>query len=86
MCTLLTLPISVALLGWVLQHAITWQEIGLLVVVAMVYVSFARGRLLGGGLRIHAGQFGHIYAVVDECARRIRMPTPHVFVRDDPFV
>jgi Zn-dependent protease with chaperone function/uncharacterized RDD family membrane protein YckC len=85
-CTLLTLPISVALLGWVLQHAITWQEIGLLVVVAMVYVSFARGRLLGGGLRIHAGQFGHIYAVVDECARRIRMPTPHVFVRDDPFV
>ena len=85
-CTLLTLPISVALLGWILQHAITWQEIGLLVVVAMVYVSFARGRLLGGGLRIHAGQFGHIYAVVDECARRIRMPTPHVFVRDDPFV
>ena len=85
-CTLLTLPISVALLGWILQHAITWQEIGLLVVVAMVYVSFARGRLLGGGLRIHAAQFGHIYAVVDECARRIRMPTPHVFVRDDPFV
>lgn len=84
--TLLTLPISVALLGWVLQHAISWQEIGLLVVVAMVYVSFARGRLLGGGLRINAGQFGHIYAVVDECARRIRMPTPHVFVRDDPFV
>jgi uncharacterized RDD family membrane protein YckC len=52
----------------------------------MVYVSFARGRLLGGGLRVHAGQFGHVYAVVDECARRMRMPTPHVFVRDDPFV
>jgi uncharacterized RDD family membrane protein YckC len=49
-------------------------------------VSFARGRLLGGGLRVHAGQFGHVYAVVDECARRMRMPTPHVFVRDDPFV
>jgi Zn-dependent protease with chaperone function/uncharacterized RDD family membrane protein YckC len=84
--TLLTLPITVVVLGWVLQHAITWQEIALLVVVAMVYVSFARGRLLGGGLRVHAGQFGHVYAVVDECARRMRMPTPHVFVRDDPFV
>lgn len=84
--TLLTLPITVVVLGWVLQHQITWQEIALLVVVAMVYVSFSRGRLLGGGLRIHAGQFGHVYAVVDECARRMRMPTPHVFVRDDPFV
>ncbi len=84
--TLLTLPITVAVLGWALQHAITWQEIGLLVVVAMVYVSFSRGRLLGGGLRVHAGQFGHIHAVVDDCARRMRMVTPHVFVRDDPFV
>jgi Zn-dependent protease with chaperone function len=84
--TLLTLPLSVAVLGWVLQHQITWQEIALLVVVAMVYVSFSRGRLLGGGLRIHAGQFGHIHAVVEECARKLRMPTPHVFVRDDPFV
>jgi Zn-dependent protease with chaperone function/uncharacterized RDD family membrane protein YckC len=84
--TLLTLPITIVVLGWVLQHAITWQEIALLVVVAMVYVSFARGRLLGGGLRVHAGQFGYVYAVVDECARRMRMPTPHAFVRDDPFV
>jgi len=84
--TLLTLPITIVVLGWVLQHAISWQEIALLLVVAMVYVSFARGRLLGGGLRVHAGQFGHVYAVVDECARRIRMPVPHAFVRDDPFV
>ena len=84
--TLLTLPVTVVVLGWVLQHAITWQEIALLVVVAMVYVSFARGRLLGGGLRVHAGQFGHVHAIVDDCARRLRMPTPHVFVRDDPFV
>lgn len=84
--TLLTLPLSVIVLGWVLQHQITWQEIALLLVVAMVYVSFSRGRLLGGGLRIHAGQFGHVHAIVDDCARRLRMPTPHVFVRDDPFV
>jgi Zn-dependent protease with chaperone function len=84
--TLCSLPLSVLVLGWVLQHQVTWQEIALLVVVAMVYVAFARGRLLGGGLRIHAGQFAHVHAVVDECARMLRMPTPHVFVRDDPFV
>jgi Zn-dependent protease with chaperone function/uncharacterized RDD family membrane protein YckC len=84
--TLCSLPLTVVVLGWVFQHQITWQEITLLVVVAMVYVAFARGRLLGGGLRIHAGQFSGIHAVVDECARMLRMPTPHVFIRDDPFV
>jgi len=84
--TLCSLPLTVIVLGWVFQHQITWQEITLLVVVTMVYVAFARGRLLGGGLRIHAGQFSQIHAVVDECARMLRMPTPHVFIRDDPFV
>ncbi|MEA2720134.1 MAG: hypothetical protein QOJ39_1998 [Candidatus Eremiobacteraeota bacterium] len=84
--TLCSLPLTVIVLGVVLQHQVSWQEIALLVVVAMVYVAFARGRLLGGGLRIHAGQFAHVHAVVEECARMLRMPTPHVFVRDDPFV
>ncbi|MBV8581944.1 MAG: M48 family metalloprotease [Candidatus Eremiobacteraeota bacterium] len=84
--TLLSLPLTVVVLGWLLQHQVTWQEIGLLLIVAMVYVAFARGRLLGGGLRVHAGQFGHVHAIVEECARMMRMPTPHVFVRDDPFV
>jgi Zn-dependent protease with chaperone function/uncharacterized RDD family membrane protein YckC len=84
--TLCSLPLTVVVLGWVFQHQITWQEITLLAVVAMVYVAFARGRLLGGGLRIHTGQFAQVHAVVDECARMLRMPTPHVFIRDDPFV
>ena len=84
--TLLTLPVSILILGWLLQHHVTWQEIALLLVLAMVYVSFARGRLLGAGLRVHAAQFGHIHAVVEECARMARLPMPHVFVRDDPFV
>ncbi|HEY0381631.1 MAG TPA: M48 family metalloprotease [Candidatus Elarobacter sp.] len=84
--TLCSLPITVVLLGWLLQHQVSWQEIALLLIGAMIYVAFARGRLLGGGLRIHAGQFGAVHAVVDECARMMRMPTPHVFIRDDPFV
>jgi Zn-dependent protease with chaperone function len=84
--TLCSLPVTVLLLGWLLQHQVSWQEIALLLIGAMIYVAFARGRLLGGGLRIHAGQFGHVYAVVDDCARMMRMPTPHVFIRDDPFV
>jgi Zn-dependent protease with chaperone function/uncharacterized RDD family membrane protein YckC len=84
--TLLSLPLSILIIGAVLQHQITYSELALLVVVAMVYVAFARGRLLGGGLRVHAGQFAHVHAVVEECARMLRTPAPHVFVRDDPFV
>ena len=84
--TLLSLPLTVVILGWILQHQVSWQELALLLIVAMIYVAFARGRLLGGGLRVHAGQFAHVHAIVDECARMLRMPTPHVFVRDDPFV
>jgi Zn-dependent protease with chaperone function len=84
--TLCSLPVTVILLGWLLQHQVSWQEIALLLLGAMIYVSFARGRLLGGGLRIHAGQLGNVHVVVEECARMMRMPTPHVFIRDDPFV
>lgn len=84
--TLLSLPLTIILLGWLLQHQVSRQEITLLLIGAMIYVAFARGRLLGGGLRIHEGQFGHVHAVVDDCARMMRMPTPHVFIRDDPFV
>ncbi|MEA2787273.1 MAG: hypothetical protein QOF71_3377 [Candidatus Eremiobacteraeota bacterium] len=84
--TLCSLPVTVILLGLLLQHQVSWQEIALLLIGAMIYVAFARGRLLGGGLRIHAGQFGHVFAVVEECARMVRMPAPHVFIRDDPFV
>jgi Zn-dependent protease with chaperone function len=84
--TLVSLPVTLVVFGWVFQHKITWQEFALLLIVAMIYVAFARGRLLGGGLRVHAGQFAHVHAVVEDCARMLRMPTPHVFIRDDPFV
>jgi Zn-dependent protease with chaperone function/uncharacterized RDD family membrane protein YckC len=84
--TLCSLPVTVALLGLLLAHTVSWRELTLLLVGAMIYVAFARGRLLGGGLRIHAGQFGHLHAVVEECARMMRMASPHVFIRDDPFV
>lgn len=84
--TIASLPVTIVVLGWIFQHRLSWQELALLLVVAMVYVAFTRGRLLGGALRVHDRQFAHVYGVVDECARMLRMPTPHVFVRDDPFV
>jgi Zn-dependent protease with chaperone function/uncharacterized RDD family membrane protein YckC len=62
------------------------KELALLVIGAMIYVTFARGRLIGGSIRVHAGQFGHVYEVALECSRALRMPVPNVFVRDDPVV
>jgi Zn-dependent protease with chaperone function len=84
--TLASLPITLVILSWIFQHQITPQTLALLLVVAMLYVAFARGRLLGGGLRVHEGQFAHVLRVVEDCARMLRMPTPHIFIRDDPFV
>ena len=67
--TLCSLPVTVVLLGLLLQHQVSWQEIVLLLLGAMIYVSFARGRLLGGGLRIHAGR--HSPCLLDWLTNRL---------------
>jgi len=62
------------------------KEVAFLIIVGMLYVTLSRGRLLGSSIRVHAGQFGHVHEIVEECARKMRMATPQVFVRDDPLV
>jgi len=80
------LVVAAALVKWFTQSDTLLKEVALLIVVGMVYVTLSRGRLLGGSIRVHAGQFGHVFEIVEECARKMRMATPQVFVRDDPFV
>jgi len=77
---------AAALVKWFTQSDTLLKEVALLLVVGMLYVTLSRGRLLGGSIRVHAGQFGHVYEIVEECSRKMRMATPQVFVRDDPFV
>jgi Zn-dependent protease with chaperone function len=77
---------SAPLLAYVFPTFASGKEIALLVIGAMIYVTFARGRLIGGSIRVHAGQFGHVYGIALECSRALRMPVPNVFVRDDPLV
>ena len=62
------------------------QEFALLIIGGMLLVSLGRGRLLGSSIRVHERQFGDIAALVEDCARTLGVPTPQVFVRDDPFV
>lgn len=83
--TLIFAPATVGLVGYVLRQELTGQEIAFLIVAAMVYVSVARGRLLGTSIRLHDRQLPAVYTIVDRCARELGMRTPHVFVREDQY-
>src|ERR1700730_7698134 len=84
--TLLFAPATIAFVGLVLPEHLSAQQIATLIVVAMVYVTVARGRLLGTSIRAHERQLPELHKVVERCARLLRLPMPHVFVRDDLFV
>lgn len=84
--TLLFLPVTLGVVGFFFENTFTLHNLLLIVIGAMLFVALSRGRFLGGGVRIRAGQFDQVYEIVAECARTIGVPEPHVFVRDDPFV
>lgn len=67
-------------------HAEGLSTVVLLAVLAMVYVTLARGQLLGSSLLIHKNQFPEIFEVVERCSALIGIPVPLVFVRDDMLV
>jgi Zn-dependent protease with chaperone function len=83
--SLLAAPIAVALVG-TFFHGITVSEVALLVVVGLVLVSLARGRLLGSSIRVTERQFPAVFDEVQDIARRLGVEPPLVFLRDDPFV
>jgi Zn-dependent protease with chaperone function/uncharacterized RDD family membrane protein YckC len=78
--------VAAPLLAYLFPNLASIKEIALLVIGAMIYVTFARGQLIGGSIRVHPGQFGHVYEIAVECSRALRMNVPNVFVRDDPLV
>lgn len=84
--TLIFAPATIAVVGLVLPEHFTAQQIASLIVVAMVYVTIVRGRLLGTSIRAHERQLPELHAIVTRCSRLLGVPMPHVFVRDDLFV
>jgi len=83
--SLLLLPMTLGLIGAIFR-SISASELALLVVGGMVYVSISRGRLLGSSIRIGAGQFPEVFAIVERAAARLGVATPQIFIRDDVFV
>ena len=83
--TLIFAPATVGLVGYVLREQLTGQQIAFFIVVAMVYVSIARGRLLGTSVRLHERQLPAVYEIAARCARDLGMQTPQIFVREDQY-
>ena len=74
------------LIGYVLHESIGASQVALFIVIAMLYVTLARGRLLGSSVRIHQTQYPRVFSIVQNAAAALEIPTPLIFVREDNFV
>src|SRR5437763_426503 len=81
--TLAFAPAIAFVIGRVWHEVIGVSSIGILIVVAMVYVTVARGALLGSCVMITRRQFPDLFSVVERCAAMLELPMPTVFLRDD---
>ena len=84
LCTIAA-PLTLALISLVFP-SVSLSEFLLLIVGGMLFVSIARGRLLGSSIRIDGRQLPELDALAREVAGRLGVATPQIFVRDDPFV
>jgi Zn-dependent protease with chaperone function len=74
------------LIGYVLHESIGASQVALFIVVAMVYVTLGRGRLLGSSVRVHETQYPRVFAIVKRTCAALEIPMPLVFAREDNFV
>lgn len=81
--TLAFAPAIAFVIGRVWHEVIGVSSVGILVVIAMVYVTIARGALLGSCVMITHTQFPDLFRVVERCAAMLDLPMPMVFLRDD---
>jgi uncharacterized RDD family membrane protein YckC/Zn-dependent protease with chaperone function len=74
---------AAAAIGFFIHEEIGMSQVALFLVIAMVYVTLGRGRLVGTSVRIHETQYPKLFAVVKRCAAALGLPMPLVFVRED---
>ena len=84
--TILLAPAALGVIGSFLHEALGISTIAVILVVAMIYVTLARGQLLGSSVHISRSQFPEVFEVVERCASLLHVPMPLIFVRDDVFV
>ncbi len=76
------LPIAYAI-GTVIHEKIGPPEVALFIVIAMLYVTLARGRLIGSSVMVHEAQYPRVFALVQRICTQLEIPMPLVFVRED---
>ncbi|MBV8067878.1 MAG: RDD family protein [Candidatus Eremiobacteraeota bacterium] len=82
---LFALPVALAI-GYVLHESIGASQAALFIVIAMVYVTLARGRLLGSSVRVHQRQYPRVFTIVQQACAALEIPMPMIFVREDNYV
>ncbi len=82
---LLAFPVAL-LIGYVLHESIGASQVALFIVVAMVYVTLARGRLLGSSVRVNELQYPRVFTIVKRACAALEIPMPIIFVREDNYV
>ncbi|HET9030569.1 MAG TPA: RDD family protein [Candidatus Aquilonibacter sp.] len=79
------LPIA-GILGLIIHERVDFNKVALFIVIAMLYVTLARGRLIGSSVMIHEAQHPGVFAIVKRACAALEIPMPLVFVREDMLV
>jgi uncharacterized RDD family membrane protein YckC len=82
---LFAFPIAYAI-GFVIHERIGPPEVALFIVIAMLYVTLARGRLIGSSVMIHEAQYPRLFGIVKRTCAALDLPMPLIFIREDNFV
>jgi uncharacterized RDD family membrane protein YckC len=78
-------PIA-GLIGLAVHENIGVPTVALFIVVAMLYVTLARGRLIGSSVMIHEAQYPRVFEIVKGACARLDIAMPLIFVREDNYV
>ncbi len=74
------------LVGYALHESIGASQVALFIVLAMLYVTLARGRLLGSSVHVHQTQYPRVFGIVKNACAALEIPMPLIFVREDNLV
>lgn len=79
------LPLA-GILGLIIHERVDLPKVALFIVIAMLYVTLARGRLIGSSVMIHEAQYPRVFSIVKRACAALEIPMPLIFVREDYLV
>jgi uncharacterized RDD family membrane protein YckC len=82
---LFALP-AATLIGLAIHENVGIPTVALFIVIAMLYVTLARGRLIGSSVMIHEAQYPRVFDIVKSACARLDIAMPLIFVREDNYV